>query len=413
MNVREGMVEGFKGIFTHKLRALLTTLGIIFGVAAVVAMISIGEGAKREVMEQIELMGIENVLIKPTHDDLETERGGNGQRLSRGLTMRDVKVIEQLCPHITSVVPRMEIPYATVLFGSQSFNASIVAVTSDYDEVMDLPLYRGNFFLGEDNDEFRRVCVLGARARRRLFGFDDPVGEEIKIKNQWFTVVGEISQRYSGSAEMGDMFTRDVNDDIYIPVKTALKRFRVIGEYDQLDGVIVRVSDRSYLGRVGKVLEHILLDRHKGASDFKVIIPERLLRQRQETQRIFNIVMGCIAGISLIVGGIGIMNIMLATVLERTREIGIRRAVGARESDILIQFILEAIAISFCGGIIGIFAGVILSKTISLYADWETIISPVAVFLSFGVASLVGFIFGVYPARQAAKLHPIAALRYE
>jgi putative ABC transport system permease protein len=254
------------------------------------------------------------------------------------------------------------------------------------------------------------VCVLGAGIKRDLFYFRDPLGARVKIGDDWFTVVGVMEHKLAGGAEMAG---NDMNQQIYIPLSTSLQRFTLDPFESEIDRIVARVGEPERVREAANIIQTTLARRHSNAADYQISIPEELLRQRQQTQRIFNIVMGCIAGISLLVGGIGIMNIMLASVLERTREIGIRRAIGATRKDIMGQFLVEAALLSFLGGMIGIILGWSMSYVITLYAGWKTIVSIFSVILAFGVSATVGILFGFYPARQAALMDPIESLRYE
>ncbi len=285
----------------------------------------------------------------------------------------------------------------------------------------------GSFFNFQDVEESRRVCALGGGIKRELFLFRDPLGEKVKIGNQWFTVIGIMEEKSITSSRKRGLPVYDMNRDVYIPITAALKRFTDIGSKmsytpgtgwkktheSEINRFIAYVPNVSRIQEAANILKATMGRRHNNAEDFKITVPEALLRQSQQTQRIFNIVMGAIAGISLLVGGIGIMNIMLASVLERTREIGVRRATGATQKDILGQFMFESVILSFAGGLIGIILGFLLTKVIAAYADWRTIVSLQTIFLAFGVSVGIGIIFGVYPARRAAIMNPIEALRYE
>ena len=272
----------------------------------------------------------------------------------------------------------------------------------------------GSFFNYLDLNDARRVCVLGGGIKRKLFFFRDSLGEQIKIGNQWFTVVGVMEDKLGVGGGRNDLPIRDMNDDIYIPITTSMKRYPMQQFESELNRFVARVTNTDKIQEAANIINHTMERRHNKIEDFDIIVPESLLRQSQQTQKIFNIVMGAIAGISLLVGGIGIMNIMLASVLERTREIGIRRAVGATRKDILGQFFaLKRFTLSFTGGLMGIMLGFILTKVISFYADWRTIVSWQSILLAFWVSAVVGIIFGYYPARQAALKEPIESLRYE
>ncbi|RKY87191.1 hypothetical protein DRQ09_04840 [candidate division KSB1 bacterium] len=411
MNIGESFNVGLQGLKSHKLRSLLTGLGIIFGVAAVIAMLSIGEGAKQEALNQIALMGINNIIVQdfPVKDK---ETGEGRTNLSMGMKLEDAEAIKAICPLIDEVVPQKELE-AEVSLGSEKAKGVVIGVMPEYDVIMNFKVQKGSFINYLHLEKAERVCVLGAEIKRQLFYFKNPVGKNVKIGNQWFTVIGVMEEKALGSGKAGSINLRNLNQDVYIPITTALKRFHHPLFESEIDQITIKVNNPDRIREASNIINGIISKRHNNVKDYQIIVPEELLKQSQKTQRIFNIVMGCIAGISLLVGGIGIMNIMLATVLERTREIGIRRAVGATRKDILGQFIIEAIVLSFTGGIIGIFIGFIMTKIITYYAAWKTIISFGSIFLAFDVSAGIGMIFGIYPAKKAAELDPIESLRYE
>lgn len=414
MDLRETVSLSLIGLLSHKLRTLLTMLGIIFGVAAVIAMLSIGEGAKQESLEQIRQMGISNIIVQhwDKEDDQEDSADAD-QNKSQGLTWDDARSIKRICLLAEYVTPQRELKIKAQTHGN-TFRTMAVGTTADYLTVLDAQMGSGVYFSQEDLRESKRVCVLGADAKRALFFFDDPLGGRVKIRNQWFTVIGVLADKGAAGGKIGGVLeVRNTDEDIYIPLTTMLTRFHWEPADAELSQITVKISASKQLQEAAAIVRTILNRRHRGVEDFKIAIPEELLRQSQKTQQIFNIVMGCIAGISLVVGGIGIMNIMLASVLERTREIGIRRALGARRHDILSQFLVESLLVSLFGGLIGVILGYAVPEIITLYAGWRTIVQPWTIALAFGVSASVGIGFGIYPARQAALLNPIDALRYE
>jgi putative ABC transport system permease protein len=396
MKYGEVLEIGLEGLRAHKLRSFLTMLGIIFGVAAVIAMLSIGEGARQEALEQIQMMGINNIIIydQPTED---VEEGTGRTNLSLGLTLADARAIRETNPLVDEVVPQRDAELR-VRYGSEEAKAVVVGTTPAYASVMNYAPAKGRFFSYRDVLEVRRVCAIGSGIKRDLFYFKDPIGERIKIGSDWYTVVGVMENKAVRTGK-GGALARDTNRDIYIPITNAMHRFTRAPFESEIDRIAVRVADAGRIREAANVLKKMMDRRHNGVKDFRIVIPEELLRQRQATQRIFNIVMGAIAGISLLVGGIGIMNIMLASILERTREIGVRRAVGARRRDVMAQFLLEATVLSFFGGVIGILLGFSLTKVITYYAEWRTIVSISSIVLAFGVSAAVGIVFGFFPAR--------------
>lgn len=412
MEVWQNIQIGFEGILAHKLRALLTMLGIIFGVGAVVAMLSIGEGARREALKQIEMMGINNIIVQDAgleDEELVDARAAFSNGLTRGDSEAIMKTLQR---EISAVIP-MRNDEVTVMGESVKMKVNLIGSTPDYLTAHNLSVSRGRFPDWDDLEENRRVCAVGSGVKRKLFPFKEALGKDIKIGDKWFTIVGVMERKDISMRDIGGYKVRDFNEDILIPLTASEKYYQRPHLKSPLDQIIVNARKEADIRAVGNVLERLISRRHHKQDDFEVIIPEELLRQSQSTQRIFNIVMGAIAGISLLVGGIGIMNIMLSSVLERTREIGIRRAMGARRSEIMGQFLTEAITLSFSGGIVGIILGIALAKVITFYAGWITIVSIVSVVSAFGVAAGVGLIFGLYPARRAANLNPIEALRYE
>ncbi|HHS13166.1 MAG TPA: FtsX-like permease family protein [bacterium] len=411
MNFNESFSVSIQGLSTHKLRTFLTMLGIIFGVAAVIAMLSIGAGAKQEAMDQIKLLGMNNVIIRSSPVQSEEDEYGTVIE-GRGLTMEDARSLNILNPLVESSVPQKEIPDIRISRKSEQTTGNIVGTQPRLRDALNLDPAYGNFFNYEDVHEARRVCVLGYQIKRDLFHYEEAVGQQIKIGDLWFTVAGTMGPmpRSTGKGGVGD---RDLNLDVYIPLSTAIYRFNIDPAEPEVDQIILRVLDEDRIREAANLADNLLDIRHNGMRDYRIIVPEELMRQSQQTQRIFNIVMGAIAGISLLVGGIGIMNIMLASILERTREIGVRRAMGATRKDILGQFLIEAVLLSFSGGLIGILLGFIMTKIISSYAQWKTIVDFSSIILAFGVSATVGILFGIYPARKAAMLDPIESLRYE
>ena len=435
MNFRESAGVGLTGLLTHKLRSILTALGIIFGVAAVIAMLSIGEGARREALDQIRLMGVNNIIIRakdPTQQSFSKAKAS----FSSGLTMLDGQAIQEICPMSEFIVPQWEKTVAAQ-YGSERKDVKIIGTTAEFLPAFNYSVSQGTF-LGRSNLESQdNVCVIGNGVKEKLFHFEDPIGKGIKLETQWFTVIGVMEHQLSNTKKIENLQLRNLNMDVYIPLTTAqFKMERTKGKTEgstmffgggvrfssggtshmpreQLDQLVVKVTDENALVEAVPVIRHILSRRHYGVEDYEIILPDLLVEQSQKTQRIFNVVMGAIAGISLLVGGIGIMNIMLASVLERTREIGVRRAMGARRSDVLAQFLSEAIVLSVAGGLVGVIVGFGLTETITLYAGWRTVISFPAIALAFVVSVGVGIAFGYYPARKAAYQNPIDALRYE
>jgi putative ABC transport system permease protein len=288
----------------------------------------------------------------------------------------------------------------------------VVGTTSEYAQAMNIRPPRGRFFNETEVSKVKRVCVLGAGVKRDLFQFEDALGERVKIGRDWYTVIGVLDRMAGGGADAQSP-VRDSNRDIYVPISNVLHRISRDPLESEINRMVATVADGDRIREAANILASMLSRRHSGVEDFRIIIPEELMRQKRATQRIFNIVMGAIAGISLLVGGIGIMNIMLASILERTREIGVRRAMGATQREIMTQFLLEAVAVSFLGGVLGIAVGFGLTQAIASYAGWPTVVAPWSVLLAFGVSATVGVVFGFYPARRAARLRPIECLRYE
>ncbi len=430
MVVRRVFQISFDALTGHKLRTFLTMLGVIFGVGAVIAMLSIGEGAKEEALEQISILGINNVIInaKVPDEGLSSDRG---LARSPGLTLADGENIARFTDMVALVIPQRFEAVPTIFYRSEEAAARIVATLPEYTYSSSIEVERGRFIAEVDNSTGAQVCVLGAKTKRTLFAFSDPIGKTVRIGDLSFTVIGIMADKYIGRGKVEGFELKNLNEDVYIPFNTAVKkiertpaaqvrRHRHSEDEDaqkyntpEIDQLTITVTDLKHVPALTKLVERIMSRRHFGVDDYEIVVPESLLRQSQKTQQIFNIVMGAIAGISLIVGGIGIMNIMLATVLERTREIGVRRAVGATRADILRQFLIEAVTICMIGCVVGITMGLILAKAISFYADWPTIVSIYSIVLAVGVSTGVGVVFGIYPASKAAKLNVIDALRYE
>ena len=401
--------SGLAGLQSYKLRALLTALGIIFGVAAVISMLAIGEGAREEALESIRRIGLDNILVKQGGKD-ENDRG----RLSRGLTSDDFSGIKRIIPGIEEIVVVKHLSSMTVSSSEFKAGGTVFGITGNFLSVLDLGIKEGAGFIEPDQTESRRVTAIGSNLRRELFGFSNPIGKKIRLKGgQNLEVVCALENVPGGRGESSSILLTSPNQNILMPMTTLSSRFLSLGQRGLADEAILNISPGENMFEIAHLIKNYLLSRHNGVEDFTLVVPEALLIQKQKTQKIFSLVMGCIAGISLLVGGIGIMNIMLATVTERTREIGIRRALGARKMDILAQFLAESTLISFGGGLLGIIFGLMLSSFITRFAGWETIISLYSIILAFAVSVAVGLVFGVYPAAKAANLNPIEALRYE
>ena len=404
-------------------------LGIIFGVAAVIAMMSIGEGAKQDALEQIELLGVRNIIVEGT---IPPESGATemiGGR-SPGLTINDARNLHSFDDLFSRVIACHVTDGSKVFYADAEADSRLVGTSPAYLSTMNLSIKEGTFLRAEDIVDYAQVCVLSADVKRDLFAFADPIGEMIRIQDMYFTVIGVVEEKLVISSQVAGQEIGNVNANIYIPLTTAVKKIHRSSDYaaarsgmgsdakykfniDEIDQIVLQVRRDQDIPTVAVLVRRVLDRRHRGIPDFAIIVPEALLAQSQKTQRIFNIVMGAIAGISLLVGGIGIMNIMLASVLERTREIGVRRAVGATRQDIMSQFLVEAVVICLIGCAFGVFTGLALATGISTYADWRTIISVFSIFLAVGVSAAVGIVFGFFPARKAASLNPIDALRYE
>ena len=412
MDHREYIRMGLEGITDHKLRSFLTMLGIILGVASVIAMLSIGEGAKREALAKFEMLGVNNIIVrekKLSDEELEEVRA----KFSRGLSIDDAEAIRKIVPTVEKVAPQAELE-VDARFEDKSAKGMVIGITPELPSILNYDLGTGMMIDKNHYDKEQRVCLLGADIVRTFFPTDDPLGKMVKLDDQWFEVIGTMNSRSLYTETVGELAARNLNQDIYVPLTSFLRRFDKEDELaSQIDQLTIRVADSDDLIATGAAIRRILERRHYNNVDFDLVIPFQLLQQEAKERRIYNLVLGSIAAISLLVGGIGIMNIMLATVLERTREIGIRRALGAKRGDILIQFLLEAVGLSIVGGAIGLILGVVISKVVGSLGEFSSVVSPLHVLLAVVVSVATGIASGTFPARRAASIDPIEALRYE
>lgn len=430
----------FEAIIQNKFRAFLTSLGIIFGVASVIAMLAIGNGARQEILSQMQLLGVNNIIVKPIVKQEEgkveetAQDKTNEKRFSPGLTLADAESVLEGIPEIQFVSPEIVMETMVVRSGLKR-TGKLVGIKQEYFSTSDFALESGTWFSSHQLNDAMPVCIIGYGVATKFFVKEPPLGRRIKTGNLWLTVIGVLEERKISEQNIQHLGIRDYNMDIYTPVKTMLLRYKnralvtkqdIISNarqrggnepdksnFNQLDRLVVRVADSKYIQPVSEVMSRMLQRRHNDVVDYEIIIPEQLLKQEQRTKNIFNIVLGAIASISLVVGGIGIMNIMLASVMERIREIGIRLALGATKRDISLQFLLEAITISLTGGILGIFLGMFMSWGIEKFTHITTIVSGISIVVSFVVSFSVGLTFGSFPARRAAEQDPIVSLRYE
>ncbi|MCD6565917.1 MAG: ABC transporter permease [Bacteroidales bacterium] len=444
------IVIALESILANKLKSILTALGIIFGVAAVISMLAIGNGAQQEILNQIKMVGVNNIVINPiVQDESSSEENGDKEqqsKFSRGLTLLDAESIYKIMPSVKMISPEIVLNSFVMQKGKRSA-AKLLGVSNDYFELYNLELASGTFFNDYHEDHGIQVCVIGANIKSKFFSDENPVNKYIKFGHIWLKVIGVLERGNFNLTAYENTGVNVYNDNIYIPVKTMLLRYQnralvnskmfsgsgtsiiagfgfmsirsstpgenTYSNYNQLDKIIVQVEETEQLKSTTEVLSRMILRRHSEVKDFEIIVPELLLKQQQRTKDVFNIVLGAIASISLVVGGIGIMNIMFASVMERIKEIGTRMAIGAKKTDIVVQFLSEAIMISISGGFIGVLFGIIIAKLINQFADILTIVSPFSVVVAFGVSAAVGVIFGYSPAKRASEKDPIESLRYE
>ena len=405
--------EAFNNLRAQKTRTLLTALGIVFGVGSVIGMLAIGAGAREQSLQFIERLGVRNVLVDSI-PVMSAEERQQRRRQSPGLTDRDVRVLEANVDGLEVLSPRRALHPARVLPKPSGTIPELFGVRASYETIHNLRANEGRFLSAADDDASDAVCVLGINAKINLLGYGPAIGKQVKVNDTWLQVVGVLGAQISeGAGSVGRAIDR--NNAIFIPIRTFRYRFWDSSSFlkDELDGVDLRLKSGVDSVSAAKVVTAILNSTHRNTEDFSVTIPAALLAQQKRTQTIFTYVMVAISAISLLVGGIGIMNIVLATVMERTREIGIRRAMGARKVDIVRQFLTESVLISIAGGILGIGFGLFLSWAIAQAAEWKTIVTTMSVVVAFGVSAAVGVLFGIYPAFKAAQIDPIEALRYE
>lgn len=441
--------EAIRVIAINKVRTLLTALGIIFGVAAVITMLAIGNGAEKEILAQLELVGVNNIVVTPIPDkvDENTNEDEEGTvettRFTKGLDLLDVASIQNNIPTIKALSPEILLETYVINKGRQN-SVKLIGVTNSFFQTSNIHIGQGSDFSEQQALNAAAVCIIGEKVEKKLFPGESALGKQIKVKDVWLKVIGIIEEKLISEKAQENLGIRDLNQDIYIPIKTFLVRYQdrkiltdqqpdfsgggmIImsggdsgpkkriprGNYHQLDKLTVQVNNSNELKSTAEVLSKLLKKRHNEVLDFEISIPIHLLKQQQKTKQIFNIVLSVIAGISLLIGGIGIMNIMLASVLERTKEIGIMRAIGATKQDVILQFLSESVLISLGGGIIGILLGIVSSYALQLATGIETILSLNSIVLSFLVATFIGLIFGVLPAKSAANKNPIEAIRRE
>jgi putative ABC transport system permease protein len=406
---RELVAISAEALGRYKLRTALSVLGVVLGVAAVIAMMSVGEGARREALAQMELLGLDNLVARNRVQGV----AGTTAPPFAGLTLGDAERLPLLVPLLSAAAPLVE-RWPTLSAGGRGQRlAQALGVTEAYQGVLRLRVERGRFLSALDVRSRARVCVLGGVLSRALFGFRDPLGESVKLDQDWYRVVGVLGDRAADVSGIGALAARDLNQAAIVPISALLDATPEGSPGKAVDEIWVQVSVGERVLELGEAVQHALARLHRGIEDVEVVIPRELLNQRYRTQRTFSVVVGSVAVLSLLVGGIGIMNIMLASVLERTHEIGIRRTVGATRRDVTLQFLTESLLMTLSGGVVGILTGVAVSFGITAYAGWSTSVSLAAVLLALAVSLAVGLGFGIYPATRAAALQPIDALRYE
>ncbi|MCX6286446.1 MAG: ABC transporter permease [Bacteroidetes bacterium] len=440
-----------EAVFLNKFRSMLTALGIIFGVAAVISMMAIGNGAQKEILDQMKLVGVNNIIITPK---IEKNKGSSSQnssqssstdknkgKFSPGLSLKDAESIRNMIPTVQRVSP-VVIYEADVIRGAVRYSTKISGVTPDFFELFNIDLQQGDMFNTEQLRDGKAVCIIGSTIQSKFFPNGSVIGQEIKCGRLWLKVIGVLRKKEVNQSTMENLGISDYNNSVFAPIQTMMRRVKdrtmvtaaslhgsnyadfgdmvfmssTEGEEvakNQVDKIVVQVKQSSQITPTTDLLKRMLLRRHQKLEDFEIKVPELLLKQEQRTKDIFNIVLGAIAGISLLVGGIGIMNIMLASVMERIKEIGIRRAIGATKRDIALQFLMEATLLSITGGLVGIVLGIIFSKLIMQFTSILTIISPISIIISFGVSASVGIIFGYMPAKRASVADPVDSLRHE
>jgi len=439
LRIEANIKIAYEAVLVNQVRAILTALGIIFGVASVISMLAIGNGAKKEVLEQMKLIGVNNIVVKAKKiekvygeqdkEETQSEKDKKSKdKLSAGLNINEANAIKKFIPTVKYVSVESGIE-TTVIHNGKDIKGKLVGVNNDFFNVYSLDVEKGRIPAEYNYIHASQVCVIGYKIKSRLFPTETALGKEVKCNNTWYKVIGILSYRGQSSGIGADMGLQNFDKSVFIPISSLLKRHndrslvtnRLLQDWDedldpnrnQIETIVVQVDDSKHLRASAELIDRMLKRKHSGAEDYTISIPELLLKQEQKTKSIFNMVLGAIASISLIVGGIGIMNIMLASVVERTKEIGIRRSIGATKKDVVSQFIIEAAIISLIGGLIGIVLGISLAFAISIITDIPTIVSWFSVLLSFFVSAAVGVIFGFMPAKKAAKEDIVVALRHE
>jgi putative ABC transport system permease protein len=415
---------GIRSLWLHRLRSLLTVLGIVFGVSSVIAMLAIGEGASFEAQEQIKNLGSQNIIlrsIKPPEEQKVSDKGSQNYVLQYGITYPDVKRIRATIPGVSVVLPARNIrEYVWNI--SRRVDCEVVGTVPWYPEMRNHQVASGRFFTDADMENQSSVCVLGAEMVPALFPLHSPLGKHVRVGGNYYQVIGIMEPRGAGPKGDEAAAGRTAAHRMFIPLETARLRYgevlmrRRSGSFEaervQLHEVTVKVDSLENVAGVADAVKEVLKRNHKKI-DYEVVVPLELLKRAERTKQIFNIVLGSIAAISLLVGGIGIMNIMLASVTERTREIGIRRALGARRHDIITQFLVETVLLAGAGGLMGVFLGVAIPLIVTYAAGMKTIVTAWSPLLAFSISALVGVIFGLYPALRAASMDPVEALRHE